>query len=105
MASARPPGLLAALATCVLSAGPALAAEPAWKVKAVYTADIAGAVAGDAEHAGRLLDNLDLTLDGDLERTAGWRGGRPNEIVGDRSRDLVLVAAVRFTLMLHQTGE
>lgn len=94
MASARPPGLLAALATCVLIAGPALAADPAWKLKAVYTADILGAVAGDAAHAGRVLDNLDLMLDGDLEKAAGWRGatfhlyvlnnsgGRPNEIVG-----------------------
>jgi len=94
MRSARPPGLGAAVAACVLSASPALAADPAWKLKAVYTADVVGAVAGDAVHAGRLLDNLDLKLDGDLEKAAGWRGaslhvyvlnnsgGRPNEFIG-----------------------
>lgn len=95
MKSARRLGLLAALATCALSATPALAAEaPAWSYQLVYTADIAGAVAGDAKKAGRYLDNIDLIFDGDLEKALGWRGasahlyvlnnsgGRPNDVAG-----------------------
>ena len=94
MASTRRLGPVAVLAGWVLSAGPALAADPAWKLKAVYTADVAGAAAGDAKHAGRVLDNLDIMLDGDLEKAVGWQGanlhlyvlnnsgGRPNEIIG-----------------------
>jgi porin len=63
-------------------------------IEAVYTADIVGPVRGGAEKAGRYLDNLDVILDLDLERAAGWRGatlhayglsnagGQPNELVG-----------------------
>jgi porin len=93
--SARRLGLFAALATCALSAGTALASEtPAWSYQLVYTADVMGAVAGDSEHAGRYLDNIDLIFDGDLEKAVGWRGatahlyllnnsgGRPNDVVG-----------------------
>jgi porin len=93
MASTCPASLCAALAICLLGGTPARAADPSWRLNAVYTADVVGAVAGDAKHAGRVLDNLDLILDGDLEKAAGWRGasfhlyvlnnsgGRPNEII------------------------
>lgn len=93
--AARRLGLLAALAICAGSAGTAFAAEaPAWSYSLVYTSDVTGVVAGDAKHAGRYLDNIDLTFDGDLEKAVGWRGasahlyllnnsdGRPNDVAG-----------------------
>lgn len=67
------------------------AAEPAWTYELAYTADVMGVIGGDAKHAGRYLDNLDLSVDGDLEKALGWSGatlhlgllhnagGRPNE--------------------------
>lgn len=74
-------------------AGNACAAdEGAWTHDIVYTADVTGAVSGGAKKAGRYLDNLDVIVDGDLEKAFGWRGatvhayvlnnagGRPNEI-------------------------
>lgn len=69
------------------------AEDGAWSHSLVYTADVIGPVSG-AKRAGRYLDNLDATLDGDLDKAIGWRGarvhayvlnnagGRPNEIAG-----------------------
>jgi len=53
----------------------AAAAGPAVSFEAIYTADLIAPLRG-APRAGRYLDNLDLVLDVDLERAAGWRGGR-----------------------------
>lgn len=39
-----------------------------------YSADLMGVVDGGLAQRGRLLDNLDLVADLDLERAAGWRG-------------------------------
>ncbi|RAK58062.1 carbohydrate porin [Phenylobacterium deserti] len=85
-----------ALAACVLMAmaGAAQAQEKAWSTEIVYTADVMGPVSGGASRAGRFLDNLDVVVDGDLERIAGWRGatvhahllnnsgGKPNDLAG-----------------------
>jgi porin len=72
-------------------------AEPrhdAWTHEVTYTADIAGTVRGAMAHAGRALDNLDVVVDGDLEKLIGWRGatvhgyllnnsgGAPNDLAG-----------------------
>lgn len=64
-------------ATTVLSS-PAGAQEapPVWRHEIAYTADVTGVVAGGAAQAGRYLDNLEINVDGDLERVMGWRGAR-----------------------------
>ncbi|MDB5455104.1 MAG: Carbohydrate-selective porin OprB [Caulobacter sp.] len=73
---------------------PALADDGAWSHTLVYTADVMGTVSGGTTHAGRALDNLDLIIDGDLDKAFGWRGvtlhayglnntgGKPNDLAG-----------------------
>lgn len=72
------------------------AQEPAspWSTEITYTADVTGVVAGGSTRAGRYLDNLDIIVDGDLERLVGLRGakvhvyllnnggGEPNALAG-----------------------
>jgi porin len=82
-----------------VAAGPAVLAQTeagqgAWTHEVTYTADVAGTVRGGVAHAGRALDNLDVIVDGDLEKLVGWRGGAvhgyllnnsggaPNELAG-----------------------
>lgn len=48
--------------------------DSAWTHEVTYTADVTGPVKGGAAHAGRFLDNLDVIVDGDLEKLVGWRG-------------------------------
>ena len=68
--------------------------QGAWSHEVTYTADVVGTVRGGAARAGRVLDNLDVIVDGDLERLVGWRGatvhgyllnnsgGAPNDLAG-----------------------
>lgn len=68
--------------------------QGAWSHEVTYTADVTGVVRGGAVRAGKALDNLDVILDGDLERLVGWRGasihayllnnsgGAPNDVAG-----------------------
>jgi porin len=88
----------AAFAIGVASGSSALAraeaGQGAWTHEITYTADVAGTVRGGTAHAGRALDNLDVIVDGDLERLIGWRGatvhgyllnnsgGAPNDLAG-----------------------
>jgi porin len=82
-----------------VAAGPAALAQTeagqgAWTHEVTYTADVAGTVRGGTAHAGRALDNLDVIVDGDLEKLVGWRGatvhgyllnnsgGAPNDLAG-----------------------
>lgn len=70
------------------------AGQGAWTHEVTYTADVAGTVHGGTAHAGRALDNLDVIVDGDLEKLVGWRGatvhgyllnnsgGAPNDLAG-----------------------
>jgi porin len=70
------------------------AAESPWQVEVTYTADVTGALDGGPKRAGRFLDNLDVIVDGDLEKAWGWQGavlhvyllnnsgGQPNDRVG-----------------------
>jgi porin len=70
------------------------AGQGAWTHEVTYTADIAGTVRGGRAHAGKALDNLDVIVDGDLEKLVGWRGvtvhgyllnnsgGAPNDLAG-----------------------
>lgn len=70
------------------------AGQGAWTHEVTYTADVAGTVRGGTAHAGRALDNLDVIIDGDLEKLVGWRGatvhgyllnnsgGAPNDLAG-----------------------
>jgi porin len=65
-----------------------------WSTEVTYTADVTGVVSGGAAQAGRFLDNLDIIVDGDLERLIGMRGaklhvyllnnngGEPNAVAG-----------------------
>lgn len=67
--------------TAALAGVPDEAAEPTtddavWQLQSAYTADVIGVVDGVDTPAGRFLDNLDVSLDGDLERQFGWRGAR-----------------------------
>ncbi|WP_246263549.1 carbohydrate porin [Caulobacter soli] len=70
------------------------AGKGAWTHEVTYTADVAGTVKGGASHAGKALDNLDVIVDGDLDKLVGWRGatvhgyllnntgGAPNDLAG-----------------------
>lgn len=82
MQNAQPERLktLAAVGAAALLALPAVARasdpEPTWTLSAEYTADVTGVVSGGTKHAARYLDNLSVSLDGDLEQAWGWRGAR-----------------------------
>jgi porin len=66
----------------------------AWTGEITYMGDVAGTVRGGTAHAGRALDNLDVIVEGDLEKLVGWRGatvhghllnnsgGAPNDLAG-----------------------
>lgn len=41
-----------------------------------YVVDLMGNVAGGDARGARVLDNFEVTADGDLDRLAGWRGAR-----------------------------
>ena len=84
---------------------------PIWTHDVVYTADVIGPVQGGISKSGRYLDNLDVTLDGDLERAIGWKGatvhayvlnnmgGRPNDVVGTlQGVDNIEVSRARLRL-------
>lgn len=45
-------------------------------VQLVYTGEVMGNVAGGRRREARYLDNLDLVVEADLERLAGWRGAQ-----------------------------
>ena len=66
---------LCALALAGLSglATPALASD-AVTLKLDYMADVAGVVRGGTARKARVLDNLKISADVDLERTVGWSG-------------------------------
>jgi porin len=81
-------------------------AQPVWQWAATYTADVIGVVDGAEARAGRVLDNLEVSLDGDLERQFGWTGtrvhlsllgnggGEPNAVAGTlQGYDNIEVAA------------
>ncbi|WP_249778357.1 carbohydrate porin [Phenylobacterium glaciei] len=73
---------------------PAAAQDSAWTLAATYTADVAGPVSGGASQAGKVLDNLLIEADLDLDKALGWTGatahvsllnnsgGAPNDIAG-----------------------
>jgi porin len=101
----------------MLALGPALCApaaradEAAWTRQIVYTADVLGPVAGADKRAGRYLDNLDVSVDGDLGKAFGWTGatvhasvvnnagGKPNELAGTlQGVDSIEVAQARTRL-------
>jgi porin len=94
MTSPRPFFAILAVLTILGAGAPALAEDGAWSHSLVYTADITGTVSGGATRSGRALDNLDLIVDGDLDKALGWRGvtlhayalnntgGKPNDLAG-----------------------
>ena len=92
--SRGPLGSIALAVALAAASQTAQAEDGAWTHDVVYTADVIGPLRGGAAKAGRYLDNLDVTLDGDLEKAVGWRGatlhayvlnnagGRPNDVAG-----------------------
>ena len=50
-----------------------------------YTADITGVVDGGISRRGRFLDNLELSLDLDLDKAVGWTGGSAHMLVLNNS--------------------
>lgn len=69
--------LLGSLA--LLSAVPALAedtAPPPFDISVAYAADAFSTVSGGTDSKVRLLDNLDVLVDADLERLIGWQGAQ-----------------------------
>lgn len=61
-----------------VAVGQCLAADTdgPWTVEAAYTADLATVVSGDQRSSSRFLDNLDIIVEGDLDRLLGWRGAK-----------------------------
>lgn len=92
---------------------------PALTYSITYTADAVAVGGASAPNAGRVLDNLDIIADADLEKLAGWRGGsvhayvlnneggRPNDPAGTlQGVDNIEVAKSRlrlFELWLQQS--
>jgi len=86
-------GVAAAFAV-LICASPAAAEDGAWSHQIAYQADILGPVAGASEKRGTFIDELDVSVDGDLEKAIGWSGatvhalvlnnsgGHPNDAVG-----------------------
>ncbi len=77
----------------------------------VYKADVTGVAAGGLERGARLLDNLDVVANVDLEQAVGWKrttahgsllnnfGGRPNDLAGSiQGVDNIEVAERRLKL-------
>ncbi|WP_225205694.1 carbohydrate porin [Novosphingobium huizhouense] len=56
--------------------GAATAPGRAVELAAALTVDVVAAVRGGADHRARVLSNLDLTADLDLDALAGWSGAR-----------------------------
>jgi porin len=104
--------LLAVLVISGAGAAPARAADtPVWTHQLIYTADVTGALQGGVQRAGRVLDNIDLILDGDLGQALGWgdtkahayvlnnSGGHPNDVAGSlQGVDNIEVAQPRLRL-------
>lgn len=101
------------LGASALMAGMASAEEPQSPVdfSLSYTADVIGVVDGGLAQRGRVLDNLILSVDADLNELVGWRGatanitllnnsgGMPNEDVGSlQGIDNIEVASQRLRL-------
>jgi porin len=71
-----PRTLLGALAAVMAGPTDACGAEAgAVSFEAIYTADVIAPLRG-APFGGRYLDNLDVILDVDLEKAAGWKGAK-----------------------------
>lgn len=101
----------AILSICAATTACAAEDDSAWTHEIVYTADIIGPVSGGPAKAGRYLDNLDIVVEGDLEKAVGWRGatvhayvlnnlgGRPNDVAGTlQGVDNIEVAGAKLRL-------
>ncbi len=65
---------MAALALVMVVAGVAHAEGPL-TLSLDYKVDLSGVVSGGQQRGGRVLDNLTVAADLDLDRAVGWRGG------------------------------
>lgn len=64
-----------ACSAAMVAATPALAQDaPALKLSLDYTADVSGVVSGGLAQRGRLLDDLQIGADIDLDKALGWSG-------------------------------
>jgi porin len=62
------------IATGCLAADRASAEDGAFKLSGGYTADVVGTVSGGLAKRGRVLDDLQLFGDLDLDKVVGWKG-------------------------------
>lgn len=75
---------LAALASTLGVSHAALARQPddrALDLSVNYSADLTGVVSGGIARRGRLLDNLEIGADLDLDKAIGWRGATAHALV------------------------
>lgn len=71
-----------------VAAAPALASEAlgeAIVLSGGYTVDVAGVVSGGLAKRGRVLDDLQLGADIDLEKAAGWKGAKAHVLLLNNS--------------------
>lgn len=90
----RPLASLAAAALALSAAAAPAQARDGLELEAIYTADIAASASGGADGKVRYLDNLELSLDADLDKLMHWQGAalhvtvlnnmgaRPNDTAG-----------------------
>ena len=68
--------VVAGAALWVAPSTPARAGDGAVELAASATVDVAATVRGGSDHRLRVLSNLDLTAEVDLDKLAGWSGAR-----------------------------
>ena len=75
-------------ATLAVGAGPAWAGESSTSpvtFSGGYTVDVAGVVSGGLAKRGRVLDDLQLGADIDLDKAVGWKGARAHVLLLNNS--------------------
>jgi porin len=75
-------------ATMTAAATPAFAGEEAASAVTLvggYTADVAGVVSGGLAKRGRVLDDLQIGADVDLEQAVGWKGAKAHVMLLNNS--------------------
>lgn len=81
-------GAIVSAAFTALVAAPAFAADTSSKALSFsggYTADVAGVVGGGLAKRGRVLDDLQIGADLDLEKAVGWKGAKAHALLLNNS--------------------
>lgn len=81
-------GAIVSAVFAVMTAAPALAESSLTKAVSFsgdYRVDVAGVVSGGLAKRGRVLDDLKLVLDADLDSAIGWKGAQAHIVVLNNS--------------------